>query len=203
MTDEYSKRGLRWRKATWKVRCHTEAGSGVSGQARLSGRRSDQPWVPGRRRHDPLRPHSKFAGVEDSQPRWPEPTGLWRPFLGPERRRARRHSGKTETVSHMPSRPDRGLVAPHLRKQRDKATAWSPNRAATAAGSRTCRLPLPGDVEGRRGPQNRVAAQLPERRRAQRRRPPNRPIRRRPRRPRGPSPWPRPSPVGRTRTPCV
>lgn len=95
-------------------------------------------------------------------------------------------------------------VAPHLRKRRDKATAWSPTRAATAAGcSRTCRLLLPGDVEGWRGPQNRVAAQLPERRRARRRRPPNKPFRRRPRRPRGPSAWPRPSSVGRTRSPCV
>lgn len=195
-----SKRGLRWHKATWKVRCHS--GAGVSGQARLS----DQSWVPSRRWHDPLRPHSKlsFRGWRTVSLGGRSLRDCGVPFLGPGRRRARRHLGKAETGSHMPSRPDRGLVAPHLRKPRDKATAWSPTRAATAAGcSRTSRLPLPGDVEGQRGPQNKVATQLPERRRAQYRQPPNRPFRRRQRRPRGPSTWPRPSAVGRTRTPCV
>lgn len=177
----------------------------VRGQARLSDRRSDQPWVPGRRWHDPLHPHSKlsFRGWRTVSLGGRSLRDCGVPFLGPGRRRAR-HLGKAETGSHMPSRPDRGLVAPHLRKRSDKATAWSPTRAATAAGcSRTCRLLLPGDVEGWRGPQNRVAAQLPERRRARRRRPPNKPFRRRPRRPRGPSAWPRPSSVGRTRSPCV
>lgn len=202
-----SKRELRWRKATWKVRCHTEAGSGVRHGCLTCG--LTNPGCPAGDDTTHCAPQQvKFPGVEDSQPRWPEPTRLWRPLPRPWAKTSTTTLGKGGDRVHMPNRPDRGLVAPHLRKPRDKATAWSPTRAATAAGCsrtcpRTCRLLLPGDVEGWRGPQNRVAAQLPERRGAQRRRPPNRPFRRRPRRPRGPSAWPRPSSVGRTRTPCV
>lgn len=132
----------------------------------------------------------------------PSLRGCGIPFQVPERRRARQRSGKAETGSRRPSRPARGLVAPHLRTPSHNAAASSPARAATAAGcSRTGRLALPGDVEGRRGPQNRVAAQLPEWRGAERRRPPSRSLRRRRRRPRGPSAWPRPASVGR-RTGC-
>lgn len=117
------------------------------------------------------------------------------PFLVPERRRARQRSGKAETGSRRPSRPARGLVAPHLRTPSGSTAASSPARAATAARcSRTCRLALPGDVEGRRGPQNRVANELPEWPEAERRRPPSRSLRRRRRRPRGPSARPRPLP---------
>lgn len=145
----------------------------------------------------PRATYSRGVGVGGSQPRWPEPTSCSVSFLGPERRLARRRSGKAETGSHRPSRPARGLAAPHLRTPSGNAAASSPTRAASAAGcSRTCRLALPGDVEGRRGPQNRVAAQLPERRGAVSRRPPSRPFRRRRRRPRGPRAWPRPASVG-------
>lgn len=148
------------------------------------------------RTHRTAPPEQSRGGGQVSLGVW----SLWGcgvPFLGPERRQARRRSGKAETGSRRPSRPARGLVAPHLRTPSGNAAASSPARAATAGCSRTCRLALPGDVEGRRGPQNRVAAQLPEWRGAERRRALSRSLRRRRRRPRGPSTWPRPASGGR------
>lgn len=146
----------------------------------------------------------KFPGVEDSQPRWPEPTGLWRPLPRPWAKTSTTTLGKGgDRVPHAkPSGPRPGRASPEEAERQGHCLVAHPGRHSSGC-SRTCRLLLPGDVEGWRGPQNRVAAQLPERRRARRRRPPNKPFRRRPRRPRGPSAWPRPSSVGRTRSPCV
>lgn len=136
-----SKRELRWRKATWKVRCHTEAGSGVRHGCLTCG--LTNPGCPAGDDTTHCAPQQvKFPGVEDSQPRWPEPTGLWRPLPRPWAKTSTTTLGKGGDRVHMPNRPDRGLVAPHLRKPRD--TRPLPGRPPGPPQQRAAPGPAPG-----------------------------------------------------------
>lgn len=150
-----SQRGLRWRKATWKVRCQ---------RGRVRGQRSGTAlwpavWPTLGVRQAMTRPTAppqqvKFPGVEDSQPRWPEPTRLWRPLPRPWAKTTALGKGGDRVPLAKPSRPRPGRASPEEAERQGHCLVAHPGRHSSGL------LPdLPATSSGRRGRAARTSKQ--------------------------------------------